>query len=280
MAMSSTMEDVRRRRRRALVLDRMAELHLSQTDLGTRAGLSKSAVTRILKGDRNPQTRTLEQLAAALEVPLAHLVDPPERPHVAPQERDTARRAVILTSGGQRSPDPSDRAGARADEHRQSGLIVWYPVYLWGMRVDPRRHELAPAGSFHERPVPVGAETERIGAGGFGLHLNDDSLSNWEGAEGQSLGCGWIVWCDPQARAGVQDGDLVVAGDPARGLIAGVYRQVGEEAYLETDDAGLREQERRRTEPGHVLGPVAMATLVGGVPRRRGRRAVSNEMGS
>jgi hypothetical protein len=139
------------------------------------------------------------------------------------------------------------------------------------MRVDPRRQDAAPAGTYQRRPVPLGDETERIGAEGFGLQLNDTSLSNWEGAESQTLGRGWIVWCNPEARDGVQDGDLVVASDPARGLIAAVFRQADEELLLETDDPSLHEQERRRTDARHVLGPVVMATLPGGVPRRRQR---------
>jgi hypothetical protein len=123
-----------------------------------------------------------------------------------------------------------------------------------------------------ERPVPTGDETERIGANGFGLELSDDSLSNWEGAENQPLGRGWIVWCNPDAREGVQDGDLVVADDPARGLLAAVYRQADDVQYLESDDVGLREQAKRRTGAEHVLGPVVMATFPGGTPRRRRRR--------
>jgi transcriptional regulator with XRE-family HTH domain len=253
----------------------MAALGLTQRDLGERAGLSKSAITRILKGERNPQTRTLERLAAALEVPLAQLVEPPEQLGAA--ARPGRARAPVLTSGT-RPTGPGGTGAAELavppDDRRSGALAVWYPVYYWAMRVDARRPEAAPQGTYFERPVPVGEETERIGEAGFGLLLLDASLSNWEGAEGQPLGRGWIVWCNPDARGGVQDGDLVVAEDPARGLLAAVYRQTGatdDGPYLETDDADLREQVRRRTAAEQVLGPVVMVSLLGGVPRRRQR---------
>lgn len=262
-----------------LVSDRMAELGLTQRDLGVRSGLSKSAITRILQGERNPQTQTLEHLAAALELPLVALVDPPLRPDApdTAEARPAGARAALLTSGSRPSGATPVGGTVPSDERGQGSLSVWYPVYLWGMRVDPRRPEAAPRGTYVERPVPVGDETERIGADGFGLVLNDTSLSNWEGTEGQSLHRGWIVWCNPDARDGVQDGDLVVADDPARGLFAAVYRQSDDGLFLETDDAGFQDQERRRTEPGHVVGPVVMATLFGGVPRRRQRRGAAGE---
>ena len=258
-----------------MILHRLVELRLTQTDLGARAGLSKSAVTRVLKGDRNPQTRTLERLAAALALPLAQLVDPPQFRATDQEPGDDRRsaREAISTSGT--PPRPSSRSSpsrrsATLDAGRAKPAI-WYPVYRWGVRVDPRRRDAAPRGTYQQRPVPVGDETERIGPNGFGLELNDASLTNWEGAENQPLGRGWIVWCNPDARDGVQDGDLVVADDPARGLLAAVYRQTEDACHLETDDAGLRDQVRRRTEAEHVLGPVVMATLPGGVPRRRQR---------
>jgi hypothetical protein len=275
-------DDVRRRRRRALIFDRMAELRLNQKDLGDRSGLSKSAITRVLKGDRNPQTRTLERLAAALEVPLAHLVDPPAEAGVSRDRSDVSGgtegagggREAILTGGTGRGTSASAAKAPRAtttDESRRAAPAVWYPIYHWGVRVDPRLTAIPPRSTYLERPLPVGVETERIGEDGFGLMLNDASLSNWEGAEGQPLNRGWVVWCNPEVRPGVQDGDLVVASDSARGLIAGVYRQSEEDVYLETDDADLPEQERRRTEPEHVLGPIVMTALFGGVPRRRRR---------
>lgn len=280
---SSTGDEVRGRRRRDLILHRLVELRLTQTELGEQAGLSKSAITRVLKGDRNPQTRTLERLAAALSLPLAQLVDPPEFSAHDRELSDDARapRDAILTSGS--VPRPAGRSSSArrstATDAARGGQAVWYPVYRWGMRVDPRRRDIARRGTYLERPVPVGDETERIGPEGFGLELNDASLSNWEGAENQPLGREWIVWCNPDARDGVQDGDLVVAADPTRGLHAGVYRETDDGLYLETDDAGGHEQERRRTERGQVIGPVVMATLLGGVPRRRQRRLGAGDAG-
>jgi transcriptional regulator with XRE-family HTH domain len=81
---------------------RVRELRLakdwSQKRLATEAGLSTDGISRIERADRSPQLETVAQIAAALGMPLAKLVDlgktsrGPEkaRQRASPQKRSTA----------------------------------------------------------------------------------------------------------------------------------------------------------------------------------------------
>ncbi|MBL8919000.1 MAG: helix-turn-helix transcriptional regulator [Myxococcaceae bacterium] len=90
--------------------------------LAEAAGLSRDAVVRIERGDRNPRLGTTEALAAALEVPLVELIAPSEEPGgedarilvirahlrtLAPELADRVVRAVVAFCGG--APDNSRR---------------------------------------------------------------------------------------------------------------------------------------------------------------------------
>ena len=52
---------------------------LTQAELARRAGLSRVAVGKIERGEVEPQARTLDALAQALEVPVAKLATPVRR---------------------------------------------------------------------------------------------------------------------------------------------------------------------------------------------------------
>ena len=52
---------------------------LTQAELARRAGLSRVAVGKIERGEVEPQARTLDALAKALEVPIGKLATPVRR---------------------------------------------------------------------------------------------------------------------------------------------------------------------------------------------------------
>jgi transcriptional regulator with XRE-family HTH domain len=57
-----------------VVARRRVEKHLTQTEVGRRAGLHASHVSRIERGLRNPRLSTLISLADALETTLGELL--------------------------------------------------------------------------------------------------------------------------------------------------------------------------------------------------------------
>src|SRR4051812_49753610 len=74
------------------------ELRLAQRwslgDLGRAAGLSKTILARIERGEGNPSVETLWRVSRALRVPLGALISPPPGPRaraVPPRPRQPAR---------------------------------------------------------------------------------------------------------------------------------------------------------------------------------------------
>ena len=49
--------------------------HLSQTQLAARSGVSQQAISKLEKGNSSPSEYTIRQLAAALRIPMADLLD-------------------------------------------------------------------------------------------------------------------------------------------------------------------------------------------------------------
>jgi hypothetical protein len=269
-----------------------AEIGLHDEDLNLLVNGKRTATGEKLLAIRDG----LNRLVPGLRITVDELLEPRDNHLSVPDPGASPGEAAGSGAPYSRPTQPGGMSGATEILESAGGIgdtpertrpivgddqalppVVWYRVYLWGMRVDPRRLSDVPGGSYVRRPVAVGEETERVGAKGFGLLLNDASLSYWEGAEGQPLGRGWVLWCNPETRSGVQDGDLVVATDPARGLVAGVYRESDDGVFVETDDAAAQKQERRRIKPQDVVGPVVMASLLSSVPRRRERRAAGGD---
>ena len=56
-----------------VILDRMAELSLSMAEIERRCHLSKNTIANAVYGPRQPQAKTIEILAAALELPVERL---------------------------------------------------------------------------------------------------------------------------------------------------------------------------------------------------------------
>lgn len=118
----------------ATIATRVREQRLAKgwslEQLAEAAGLSRDAVVRIERGDRNPRLGTTEALASALEVPLVELIAPPaadlgrdeDRLHVirahlrtvGPELADRVVRAVVAFCGGSRTPsEPARRTRRR-----------------------------------------------------------------------------------------------------------------------------------------------------------------------
>lgn len=66
----------------------------SQEHLAEAAGLSRDAISRIERGDRQPSLDTLQRIANALEVTLSSLVDPAKPPAAGTGARRTS--ALLL----------------------------------------------------------------------------------------------------------------------------------------------------------------------------------------
>lgn len=49
--------------------------HMSQRDLARRTGITEAAVSRYVKGLRQPRAMTTQRIAAALDVPITSLLD-------------------------------------------------------------------------------------------------------------------------------------------------------------------------------------------------------------
>lgn len=58
----------------AVVRDRRRELHISQEELAAEAGLHRTYISLLERGERNPSLAVMAQLARALEIPLSGLV--------------------------------------------------------------------------------------------------------------------------------------------------------------------------------------------------------------
>lgn len=65
---------------------RQAELGLSREDLARRSGLSITTISAIRSG-RGVTTDSLEKAAAALELTMSELFDPPNTEHIAAASR-------------------------------------------------------------------------------------------------------------------------------------------------------------------------------------------------
>ncbi|MEX1140979.1 MAG: helix-turn-helix transcriptional regulator [Thermoleophilaceae bacterium] len=66
----------------ANVRRRRHEVGISQEDLAYEAGMHFTAISKLERGEREPRLHTILSVAAALEVPPAHLLDglePPKR---------------------------------------------------------------------------------------------------------------------------------------------------------------------------------------------------------
>ena len=59
---------------------RREELGLSQTRLAGIAGVNPATVNGIEAGSRSPSVRTIEKLAAALNIPATYLLEEPAHP--------------------------------------------------------------------------------------------------------------------------------------------------------------------------------------------------------
>lgn len=225
--------------------DRMIGLKLSQRALAERAGLSKSAVTRLLSGERNPQTKTLEKLALALALPLAVLVDPPpsggpEVPGVlhlvdtetppGPHDSGTSTqyagdRAPVERGGGQYAPAGSGQGGGVGASLGAATPYFTYRGYVTGEREDPR-DPATWAGALSDsrrRTLMVGDHTKAIGTeeAGFAVLVQDNSLSHATTEDGPVV-AGMTLYVDtahPELMHAPRR--LVVAVSRAGELVAG-----------------------------------------------------------
>lgn len=113
-----------------------ADRGLSLGEIAERAGLSKSILSRIERGDGNPSIETLWRISHALDVPLGALLEPNEQPRV---------RTI------------ASRSGAPLRGH--SGMAAWL------IHADGRGHrtelfdiELPPDGNQRAEPHLPGTE--------------------------------------------------------------------------------------------------------------------------
>ncbi|WNV77869.1 helix-turn-helix domain-containing protein [Geodermatophilus sp. DSM 44513] len=112
---------------RALRRER-ARTGLSLTELARRAGMAKSTLSQLEAGTGNPSLETLWALSTALDVPFAHLVDPPrtrvqviragEGPAVASERVDYT--ATLLSASPPRARRDLYLVHAEPDEPRIS----------------------------------------------------------------------------------------------------------------------------------------------------------------
>jgi transcriptional regulator with XRE-family HTH domain len=65
----------------------------SQEDLAFESGLDRTYVSGVERGVRNPTVLVLHELAQALKVPVARLLDVPERVGAAKGQKSQPRRA-------------------------------------------------------------------------------------------------------------------------------------------------------------------------------------------
>lgn len=259
---------------RTYFLRRIGELgYGTQVAAARAAGIKQSEFSKLLHGKRPAKSVYRKMLltvlgpnaqpaaAAAANVPrpvdthnggVSSFTSPPLASSVSTWD----------TRGGDTGPMP---VGAlRPKLHR---------IYRWGIRINPLRPGSGTRGTYEERPLALEHESELVGGDGFGVEVDNATLSNWEIGEDQALRTGWVVWCNPAGRDDIADGNLVVVAHPALGLRAGVYREDDGGTFIETDDPRLAEQERERVRPEWVAGPVVYATTGGTLHRRVRRQA-------
>ncbi|MCK0520546.1 helix-turn-helix domain-containing protein [Williamsia sp. DF01-3] len=127
---------------------------LSLAEVARRAGVAKSTLSQLEAGNGNPSVETLWALSTALDVPFAHLVQPPtprvqvirsgEGPAVASEQSDYmatvlaacpphARRDIYLITAQPGEPRVSDPHMAGVVEH----LVMGSGRALVGLIDDP-----------------------------------------------------------------------------------------------------------------------------------------------
>jgi hypothetical protein len=252
--------------------------HGDLTKIWKAAKVNRSTLRYWLSGEHRIPDGKLPSIAAALKTTPAALLEDAalllQRPLRFPPNgasRPVDNGTAGVSPGGDAAvssgPGNSSTSGHELDGHV-------YRVYRWGMQVDVRRPDDAPPGSSFRHPLAT-EESLRVGDNGFGLKVEDDSLTLWECAENEPVRHGSVVWCNPDNIDGIQDGDLIVVRDPTKGLVAGVYRRdaatEGGALFLETADATASAQQRRHIQRSWIVGPVVYCTR-GGIPRLVERR--------
>jgi transcriptional regulator with XRE-family HTH domain len=137
---------------------------LSLAEVARRAGIANSTLSQLEAGNGNPSVETLWALSTALDVPFAHLVQPPaprvqviragEGPAVASERSDymatvlascppNARRDIYLVSAQPGVPRESDPHNAGVIEH----VVIGTGRALVGPTDDPV--ELGPGDYIH-----------------------------------------------------------------------------------------------------------------------------------
>jgi transcriptional regulator with XRE-family HTH domain len=198
----------------------MAELRLNQTELAEQAGLSESAVSRVLKGSRSPQSETLIGLARALGIPLADVIDPPAVLGVAGEGYGSAA-------------DPQDTTAEGARLVR-GGVRVYRGYLLWG-REDPRDPATAAAALGETRRV---MREEAEGAGGgvgppedvFAVLVADGGLETIETTVGP-VRSNWRLFVDGRTATSARLGSVVAAMGATGVLVVGELQQDSEGAW-------------------------------------------------
>lgn len=254
----------RHKRRRQIISDRMAALGWSQEELARQAGVDKSTISRVLKGERTPQTSTLERLAVALNVPLLALMGEGE----GQDGTGTGGGDAVVTtreglSSGPTSPIPlgpeTGQAGGRTSGGPTAAPVHTYPGYVLGERIDPRDHATRPAalGETRRRALDVGdGSAARIGTTGeeFALLVTDSTLSHVE-TDGGVVAAGWTLFVNTVDRALLHTPARVVAARSRAGeLVAGYLSR-----DPESDDGGWLVTD------AHVQHPVPPDGLLGAV---------------
>lgn len=191
----------------------------TQSDLAKRAGVAQSTIGRILRGDVNPQTATLERIAKELGIPVAMLLD-----------------ESLAEEFGNRV----DRAAAgRVGELRLVPLISWVRAGAFEESID--NYQPGDAEQWLAAPKACGPRT-------IALHVEGESMEpRYQNAD--------IIYVDPDV-APVHGKDVVVRLDD-RGEVT--FKRLvieGERRYLKPLNSDWPEKIIEVSDDARIVGVV------------------------
>lgn len=163
-------------------------LGLSQREVEVAAGLQRDQLSRMLKRNRPTTPAALRALAAALQVPIGLLLDPPPADLLLGGTRGAGGSAGTGTSGtGSAWLDVASAAPTPTTELAREHGVALHPLPVY------RANEPLPVAP----PLTAWPPLELVVrlAGGFGVQVTADALAGYRLPNGTRLERGDLVWC-------------------------------------------------------------------------------------
>lgn len=144
----------------------LKENNIKNTQLAQRLGVSKSAVTKWLKGEAEPRPDILRALAFMFEVPVGYLINnesKPERDRVVEPDMFTDIFPAVVYSDEE--PEPFEN-------------MVWLPIYETAISATPGIQDIVREDirGWHTAPASCASHTKDPMSRPFSMKVRGDSM--------------------------------------------------------------------------------------------------------